>query len=61
MNTAMLVGMAAPLRAVSTAGWNIAISVVVMLATVAVFCLIVRRDMLKDKRRAAQLRRHRRR
>ena len=61
MDATLLLGMAAPLRIVSTAGWNIAIAVVVMLATVAVFCLVVRGDVLKDKRRAAQLRRHRRR
>ena len=61
MDATLLVGMAAPLRIVSTAGWNTAIAVIVMLATVAVFCLIVRGDVLKDKRRAAQLRRHRRR
>ncbi len=61
MDTGLLAGMVTPLRVVSTAGWGYTVPVLVMLATVAVFWLIVRGDVLKQKRRAAQLRRHRRR
>ncbi len=57
---ASLIGsvVASPL-AVSMAGWGLVSGLT--LATVAGFCLIVRADVMKAKRRAAQLRRHRRR
>lgn len=56
MNASLLVGLAAPVREVVTAGWTWSIPVLLVLGCVWVFASIVRRDAVKTKHRTARMR-----